>query len=91
MSVTGISTPATAKRGVKLMSERMTSVHAPGNNSAYASWGRLTRAEAISEWRRYYEGLRDEAAKALATPDEDLIVETYLGPYAMKNREEVTE
>lgn len=73
------------------MSDRMTSVHAPGRNHGFASWGRLTRAEAIAEWRQHYEGLRDAAAEALAVADEDLIVETYLGPNAMKNREEVKE
>ncbi len=44
----------------------------------------------ITEFRAYYQRQRDEAERALALPDEALIVETYLGPWAMRNREAVS-
>lgn len=71
------------------MSERMTSCHAPGVGGI-ADSGRRTRAEMITEFRAYYQRQRDEAERALALPDEALIVETYLGPWAMRNREAVS-
>lgn len=71
------------------MSERMTGISAPGI-SGIAESGRKTRAEMIPLFRTYYEQQRVEAEKALALSDEDLVVETYLGPWAMKNREVVS-
>lgn len=71
------------------MSERLTSVSAPGVGGI-ADCGRKTRAEMIEQFRRYYECQLAEAERALAMPDADLVVETYLGPWAMRNREVVT-
>lgn len=70
------------------MSDRMTGVCAHGVGGV-ADFGRKTRAEMIQQYRDYYEHQRDEAIRALAVADSELVVETYLGPYAMKNREVV--
>jgi hypothetical protein len=75
------------------VSDRQTSIAPRDRNvrvGGCAAWGRKTRAEMIAEYRRYYRSQAIEAQSALALTDEDLIVETYLGPYAQRNREEVT-
>lgn len=72
------------------MSERMTACHAPGIKGAgIADWGRKTHAEMVAMYRAYYRHQRAEAEAALAVPDSELVVETYLGPYAQRNREPV--
>lgn len=71
------------------MSERMTSVRRRGQGGGIAESGRRTRAEMVERYRAYYAQQLAEARDALAATDEDLIVETYLGPWAMRNREEV--
>jgi len=74
------------------MSDRMTGVRMPGNNlRGFAMYGRKTRAEAIAEYRAHYRRQLQEAEQALSAPDSLLVVETYLGPYAQRNREEVKE
>lgn len=74
------------------MSERMTRVSARDRSApGYMTYGRKTRAEMIAGFREHYERQCKEAQDALALPDEALIVETFLGPWAMKNREEVAE
>ena len=75
------------------MSDRQTSIR-PRDRSirvgGYVAWGRKTRAEMLAEYRRYYRVLAIKAQTALALSDDELIVETYLGPYAQRRREEVT-
>ena len=70
------------------MSDRMTSASAPGV-APVADYGRKTRAEMIEAYRTYYRHVKQEAERALAVHDEQIIVETYLGPQARKNREVV--
>ena len=56
-----------------------------------ADYGRRTRAEMIEQYRRHYQRKLDDAQAALAVPDEDLEVVTYLGLYARRKLEVVTE
>lgn len=56
-----------------------------------ASQGRKTRSEMIERYRRHYQKQLEEAQAALALSDEQLIVKTYIGPWARKNEQEVTE
>lgn len=70
------------------MSERMTGCAGPGVGGI-EEWGRKTRPEMIAAFRRHYEQQRDEAERALALTDDELTVTTYLGTWAMKNREVV--
>jgi hypothetical protein len=72
----------------RAMSERMTAVSGPGVTGVM-DYGRRTRAEMLAQYRAHYEGQRAEAERALAMPDDVLTVETFLGPWAMKNREVV--
>lgn len=67
----------------------MTECVAPGGPGV-CSYGRKSRAEMIADFRAHYERQRDEAVKALATPDDDLVVTTYLGVWAQRNREVVS-
>jgi hypothetical protein len=71
------------------MSERMTDITGPGVGGLM-EYGRKSRAEMIASFRAYHERQREQAERALAIPDEDLTVTTFLGPYAMRNREVVT-
>lgn len=79
------------------MSDRMTSIRPrtadPGNlkGMAISAWGRVSRAEMIERFRDYHLRQIANSYEALALHDDQLIVETYLGPYAQRNREEVTE
>jgi len=79
------------------MSERMTSIHPRKDvegdtfGMGYANYGRKTRTEMIEKFREYFENQRAQAELALSLTDDQLVVHTYLGPYAMRNREEVTE
>ena len=70
------------------MGERMTGVSAPGV-AGLQDYGRRTRAEMVEQFRAHYEHQKAEAERALAMKDEDLVVETWLGPVAMRNREVV--
>lgn len=45
----------------------------------------------IDRFRRHYKRSLAEAEAALALTDDELAVRTYLGLYAMRNIEEVTE
>lgn len=67
------------------MSDRMTSCRAPGV-AGLANYGLLSHAEMVAQYRRYYERQKAEAEKALAVPDCDLIVETFYGPWAQRNK-----
>ena len=60
----------------------MTECHTPdvpGRRAGLRLHGRVDRAEAIAEFRGYYEHQLAEAQKALAVADEDLVVVTYRG------------
>jgi len=73
------------------MSERVTEISSGPGTPGLMDYGRKTRAEMVAAYRRYYEHQRAEAERALAVADDDLIVTTFLGPYAMKNREVVLQ
>ena len=80
------------------MSDRITRIRtrnpigpAPHRVAAISDYGRKTRAEMINIYRAHYQRQIERAQAALTIPDDELIVETYLGPWAMKNKEEVTE
>lgn len=79
------------------MSDRLTRVSPRerlelGNRAVtgLAHHGHHTRPEMINKFRDYWQGQLELAQAALALTDDELIVETYLGPWAMKNRKEVT-
>lgn len=71
------------------MSERITSISVPGlsHGSGLAEWGRVSVPDMIKAIRDYSARLRTQADAIDACKDEDFIIETYIGPYAMKNRE----
>lgn len=71
------------------MSDRMTEASVPGVAVGIAEWGRLTRPQMIARYRDHYQRQLADAQKALDVADEDILVRTYLGPWAMKNIEVV--
>jgi hypothetical protein len=79
------------------MSERETSIRPRdpevdrGNlrGMAIAAYGRVSRVEMIQRYRDYHRRALESAQIALSLTDDELIVETYLGPFAQKNLEEV--
>lgn len=72
------------------MSDRMTSASAYAHGvSGVADYGRKTRAEMLQRYRDYYRRQIEEAEKALAVPEDEIVTETFLGLYAQKNREVV--
>jgi carbamoylphosphate synthase large subunit len=74
------------------MSDRITEVHPRGGRGpAFALNGRVSRALAIASYRGHYERQRVQAETALSFNDDELIAETYLGPYAQRDRQEVIE
>lgn len=72
------------------MSDRQTAIRGTGVDTIVA-WGRKSRPEMIEQFRRHYRHQLDQAQRALALADEELLVETYLGPYARRNSQVVTE
>jgi hypothetical protein len=54
-------------------------------------YGRETRVEMIRQYRAAKQRDLEEAQAALALTDEQLIVKTYVGAWARKNEQEVTE
>ena len=73
------------------MSERMTGIHLPslGTTFGFQEYGRQTREHMIARIRRDAKIALEEAQRILAAPDEEFVMETYLGPIAMRNREPV--
>lgn len=71
------------------MSERMTSVHLPslGPGNGLAEYGRQDPKKMIYRLRRRAQIAKDEAERILAAPDDEFVVETYLGVYVQRNRE----
>jgi hypothetical protein len=45
----------------------------------------------IEQFRRHYRAQMAKAEYALSLTDDELIVETYVGPWAMKNKREVVD
>lgn len=75
------------------MSDRMTAAHGPKGTGGFATYGRKTRAEMLAQFRDHYQRQLEQAQKALALTDDEIRVTrvtTYLGPWAMRNEEEVT-
>ena len=69
----------------------MTGIHLPslGQGSGWQEYGRQSRAHMIARLKRNAEIAKEEAERILDAPDEEFVVETYLGPIAMRNREAV--
>jgi hypothetical protein len=72
------------------VSERMTDISAGDGTPGYMDYGRKSRAEMIAAYRRVYEHQRAEAERALAVPDDELVVTTFLGVHVQRNREVVS-
>ena len=77
------------------MSDRITGVR-PRNRAKHRVaglqvHGRETRAAMIEEFREHYQRQLEEAQQALLLSDGELIVETYRGPMAQNEREEVRD
>ena len=69
----------------------MTGIHLPslGAGSGYQEYGRQTRERMIHVLRRNAEIAKEEAERILSAPDDEFVVETYLGPIVMRHRETV--
>ena len=69
----------------------MTGIHLPslGHGGGWQEYGRQTREHMIARYRRNAQIALEEAQRILDAPDEEFVVETYLGPIAMRNREAV--
>ncbi|WP_269939046.1 hypothetical protein [Arthrobacter sp. HY1533] len=72
------------------MSDRMTEAHAAGGYGI-ATYGRKTRPEMIAKYRAHYEFQLRKATEALAKTDDEIVVSTYVGPWARTNEKVVTE
>lgn len=71
------------------MSDKYTEARTP--NGAIGDWGYLDYDEAIKELRQHYENQHVEAHLVLADIDAGRVrVFHQLGPYAARNRREVT-
>lgn len=81
------------------MSDRMTSIQPKyGQNARPEPWpigienyGRKTRTEMLTAWREHYEHQKQQAELALDLADDELVVHTFLGSFAQRNKVEVTE
>lgn len=78
------------------MSDRMTSIRptdqerrAQGIGLQY--YGLRTRAEMLKQFRAMYERELEKAQYALSLSDDELIVETFVGPWAQKHRKVVED
>ena len=73
------------------MAERMTGIHLPslGHGGGWQEYGRQTREHMIARFRRNAQIAKEEAERILAATDDEFVVETYLGPIAMRKREPV--
>lgn len=71
------------------MSERFTSASAP-RIGGIAEYGRKSKPEMVTAFRRYYAQQADEARRALALTDDEIVVETYIGSYVQRNKEVVS-
>lgn len=73
------------------MSDRMTSARLRDGmmDGGYAAYGRLSRSQAIAEYRAFAKYQFDKWKRVVEAKDEDIVVETYVGVYAMRNMTEV--
>lgn len=73
------------------MGERMTSVRLRGEQTGtgWAEYGRKTRSEMIAILRERARRDRELAERILAAPDEDFLVETYVGVIVQRGLLEV--
>ncbi len=62
-----------------------------GHGVGWSEYGLQTRAAMIEQFRRHYRAQMAKAEYALSLTDDELIVETYVGPWAMKNKREVVD
>jgi hypothetical protein len=75
------------------MSDRMTSARvadAPFGTLAIGEWGRRTRPEMIAKLRESAQRQKESAERVLSATDEEIIVETYLGPHSQRNLQVVS-
>ncbi len=72
------------------MSDRLTEASVPSMfGTGLAMQGRLTRADMINDYRAYWTRQLERAQAVLATPDDQIKVATYIGPYARHKYEEL--
>ena len=67
------------------MSDRHTSIIAPGADYGWAENGRKTRTEMIRHYRKHAQVMLQRAQAILATDDDDFIVETYIGRHVKRD------
>lgn len=67
----------------------MTGIHLPSLGGGYQEYGRQTREHMIARYRRNAQIAKEEAERILAASDDEFVVETYLGPFAQRQREEI--
>jgi hypothetical protein len=72
------------------MSERMTDISGGDGTPGWMEYGRKSRAEMIAAYRRVYEHQLAEAERALAVPDDELVVTSFLGVHVQRSREGVS-
>jgi hypothetical protein len=72
------------------MSERFTEV-SDGAGGVFLVRGRVSRREAIQQFREHYRRQLNESAQALSTPYEKLEVVTYIGCMSRRKPEPVIE
>lgn len=70
------------------MSEKMTAIRLPSlpRGTGWAEWGYKEPSEMIAIIRELATIQLQQAQAILAADDADFMVETYKGPYAMRNR-----
>lgn len=72
------------------MSEKMTAVRRSDRTGfKWSDWGEVPPEELIAAARRQAEYQRRQAELFLAATDDELIVETFIGPIAQRNRRQV--
>lgn len=67
----------------------MTGIHLPSLGGGWQEYGRQTREHMIARYRRNAQIAKEEAERILAASDDEFVVETYLGPFAQRQREEI--
>lgn len=75
------------------MSERMTAARGPKGSGilGFAEYGRRTRAEMLEIFKRHYRNQLDQAQRALALTDDEIETVTYVGVFAQRNEQKVTD
>jgi len=57
----------------------------------FMDYGRHSRADMLRRFREHYRHELEKAQYALSVSGDELIVETFLGPWAMRNVQEVSD